>query len=126
MEGVTKYRAGFGGADIKLVVDSVTGNVRVPEVYKTFATEILGRLPELFGFVMPLLETVLGVVLIIGVLTLPAACVSIGTLTMYWLADQLIGQYPIMLILSAVILVSIGAATRFSVTRLSYALRRRH
>lgn len=127
-EGLFKYQAGFGAADIQLVVGSTAGNPRVPGFYKEFTADVLGQFPDLFGVIMPLLETGLGVALILGVLTLPAACGSIATLMMYWLADQLIGQYPIMVLLSAGLLLAPIAARRFSLSRLilSAARRRDH
>lgn len=117
LEGLTKYRAGFGGADIQLVVDSTAGNGRVPEFYQAFTSGILGAAPSLFGFLVPVLEVGLGVALIFGVLTRLCACVSIGTLMLYWLADQLIAQYPIMVVLSTAVLLAPVAATRYSVTQ---------
>jgi thiosulfate dehydrogenase [quinone] large subunit len=55
---------------------------------------------------------------VIGRLSLPAALVSLLTLMTYWSSDQLIAQYPIMGILSAVVIVWLGWATRLSVTSL--------
>lgn len=118
-EGITKYRAGFGAADIALVAQSAASNPRVPDFYKPFAEHVLGGLTGLFGFGMPLLETGFGVAFILGILTLPAAAGSVATLMMYWLADQLIGQYPIMVALSAVILVWPRASRYYGVTSLA-------
>jgi len=62
----------------------------------------------------------------LGLLTRPAVCVSIGTPMTYWLADQLVGQYPVMVSLSVVVLLAPVAATRWSVARLvAHALRDR-
>jgi len=117
-EGITKYRAGFGRADILLVAGSASGNSRVPGFFQWFAENVLGRVPELFGVVMPLLETGLGIALILGILTLPAAVGSVFTLMTYWLADQLIGQYPVMVLLSLCVLLWPLSASRFSLTSL--------
>ena len=125
-EGLIKYRAGFGAADIQLVVDSASSNSRVPDFFKAFTGSVLGGSPELFGFVMPLLEVGLGVVLIAGVLTLPAALMSVLTLMTYWLADQLTASYPIMVALAVVVATWPLVASRISVTTLvERAVRRR-
>ena len=42
LEAATKYRAGFGAADIRRVVESATGNARVPGVYQGLAEALLG------------------------------------------------------------------------------------
>ena len=49
-EGIFKYTAHFGRADILLVVDSAKSNSRVPEYFGAFAGRILGSWPGLFGF----------------------------------------------------------------------------
>jgi thiosulfate dehydrogenase [quinone] large subunit len=115
-EGVLKYHAGFGRADILLVVHSTAQNPRVPDFYKFFTADALGNVPDLFGFGVPLLETCLGIALVLGILTLPAALVSVGELCNYWLADQLITQYPIMMALSAAVAVFAPSASRYSLT----------
>src|SRR5271168_259634 len=76
-EGVFKFTAHFGRADILLVVDSAKSNSRVPEYFGAFAGRVLGSWPGLFGFVIPLLETALGAALVTGVLSLPAALASL-------------------------------------------------
>lgn len=125
-EGLIKYRAGFGTADIQLVVDSTASNSRVPGFFEAFAGGVLGGSPELFGLMMPLLETGLGIVLIAGVVTLPAALMSVVTLMTYWLADQLTASYPIMVVLAVVVAAWPLVASRVSVTGLAErTLRRR-
>ena len=121
-EGIFKYAAHFGRADILLVVDSAKSNSRVPEYFGAFAGRILGSWPGLFGFVIPLLETALGVALVIGVLSLPAALASLLMLMTYWSSDQLIAQYPIMGILSAIVIASSAWAARLSATSLVVSL----
>jgi thiosulfate dehydrogenase [quinone] large subunit len=116
-EGIFKYTAHFGRADILLVVNSAKSNSRVPGYFDALG-HILGSWPGLFGFVMPLLETALGVALFIGMFTLPAALASLLTLMTYWSSDQLIAQYPIMGILSAVVIAWSAWAARFSGTSL--------
>jgi len=118
IEGRTKYQAGFGATDIQLVVESTQSNPRVPELYKVFTENILGQTSGFFGVAIPLLETALGLLLILGIFSLPAACVSIGLLTMYWSADQLIGQYPVMILLSASLLLTPMAMTHYSASSL--------
>lgn len=108
IEGVLKYRAGFGSADIGLVVDSATGNSRTPWWFAPIGAS-MDAVPGLFGVVMPALELLLGVLLFAGILTRAAAFVSIGTLMLYWGADQLIAQYPIMVVLAALALLLPGA-----------------
>ena len=120
-EGTFKYRAHFGRADILLVAHGSKSNSRVPGYFESFAGHILGSWPGLFGVVIPLLETALGVVLVFGVLTLPAALASLLTLMTYWSSDQLIAQYPVMGILSAVVITWSVRAARFSATSLAVA-----
>lgn len=117
-EGIFKYSAHFGRADILLVAEGAKSNSRVPGFFAGFAEQVLGSWPGLFGFVIPLLETALGVALVLGVFTLPAALASVFTLMTYWSSDQLIAQYPIMGILSAIVMVSSPWAARLSVTSL--------
>lgn len=117
-EGIVKYRAHFGRADIELVVQSAAANSRVPGYFGAFSTHVLDPLAGLFGVLMPLLEVGLGTALVAGLLTLPVALMSAGTLMMYWSADQLIGQYPVMVVLSVVVIAFPVAASRFSVTSL--------
>ena len=124
-EGILKYQAGFGRADILLVVQSTAHNPRVPEFYRFFTATALGGAPDLFGFGVPLVEVCLGVALIAGVLTLPAALGSVALLCSYWLADQLIVQYPIMIGLSVVVATFVRAASTFSLSALVLARLRR-
>jgi thiosulfate dehydrogenase [quinone] large subunit len=121
-EGIFKYTAHFGRADILLVVDSAKSNSRVPEYFGLLARHILGTWPSLFGFAIPLLETGLGVALVIGVFSLAAALASLLTLMTYWSSDQLIGQYPIMGALSAVVIAWPVWAARLSTTALVVAV----
>jgi len=123
-EGLLKWHAGFGKADILLVVHSTAQNPRVPPFYKFFTAHALGQAPALFGFAVPLIEFALGVALVLGVLTLPAALASVAELCNYWLADQLIAQYPVMMALSAAVATFAPAASRVSITTLIE--RRRH
>ncbi|WP_329551197.1 hypothetical protein [Streptomyces sp. NBC_00696] len=118
-EGTLKYRANFGAADILLVANSAKSNSRVPDFFKSFADFALGGWPHFFGFVMPLLETTLGVVLVMGVLSLPASLMSGFTLLTYWSADQLITEYPVMAALSMAVIAWPLLASRFSVTTLA-------
>lgn len=118
-EGIVKYRAHFGSADILLVADSASANHRVPEYFVTVADALLRHWPDLFGFATPLFETVTGVVLLVGVFSLPAAVGSLLALMTYWSADQLIAQYPVMGVLSAVVIAFPVAAARVSVTSLA-------
>ena len=86
------------------------------EYFGAFAGAVLGSWPGLFGFAIPLLETVLGLALVVGVLSLPAALASLLTLMTYWSSDQLIAQYPIMGVLSAIVIAWSGWAARLSAT----------
>lgn len=122
-EGLFKYHAGFGKSDILLVTGSVAQNSRVPEFYKWFAAHVLAQAPGFFGFMVPLIEVGLGVALVLGIFTLPIALASTFQLCNYWLSDQLITQYPIMMALSAVVSAFAPAARQYSLTTL--ALRRR-
>ena len=128
-EGITKYRAGFGSADSPGGAAGAAPNTRVPDYFAAFAEHVLGPQAELFGFLMPLLETALVLGLIAGVLTLPAAVNSTLALLSYWSADQLIDQYPVMLGLSVLVVAVPAQAGRFSVTSLALrvvpSLRRR-
>lgn len=115
-EGIVKYHAGFGRADILLVVSSAAQNPRVPGFYRVFTNDVLGHVPTLFGVVVPLVETSLGLALIVGLLTLPAALMSVVQLCSYWLADQLIAQYPVMIALSALVILGGLSSSRYSLT----------
>jgi thiosulfate dehydrogenase [quinone] large subunit len=125
-EGIFKYTAHFGRADILLVAQSADSNSRVPGFFVWFSDHTLHKAPGLFGIAMPLLETLLGLALVLGVLTRLVAFGSIFTLLTYWCADQLIDQYPVMALLSVLILLWPTAAARLSTTTvLLRALRRR-
>lgn len=118
-EGTLKYRAHFGAADILLVANSAKSNSRVPGFFKSFADVALAGWPHFFGVAMPLLETALGVVLVLGVFSLPASLMSAFTLLTYWSADQLITEYPVMAALSMAVIAWPLPAARFSVTTLA-------
>jgi thiosulfate dehydrogenase [quinone] large subunit len=117
-EGYVKYDAHFGQADIGLIVDGATSNSRIPPYFSVVAEHVLHPASALFGAVIPLLETSLGLALLLGLVTLPAAMVSLVTLLTYWSSDQLISQYPVMAALSAAVIAWPAAASRFSVTSL--------
>jgi thiosulfate dehydrogenase [quinone] large subunit len=123
-EGWFKYKAHFGSSDILLVVSSADGNSRVDPLFRAFVDFALRGWPGFFGFVVPLMESALGVALILGVFTLPAAAVSLLNLMNYWSADQLIAQYPIIGVLSVAVLAFSGYATLFSATSLTVFLAR--
>lgn len=114
-EGYVKYHAGFGRSDILLVVQSAANNPRVPEVFRWFTAEVMGRFPDLFGIVVPFTETALGVALILGIVPRLAALATVTLLSSYWLSDQLVIQYPVIMLLAAIVLVSGEAASRVAV-----------
>lgn len=103
-EAIIKWHAGFGSADINLVVDSTRTNDRVPDFYRFFTTHVLADAPSLFGVGVPLLEVALSVLLLAGVASRWVAVLSVCQLASYWLADQLIWEYPIMTVLSALVI----------------------
>ncbi|WP_336653407.1 MULTISPECIES: hypothetical protein [unclassified Leucobacter] len=123
IEGVVKVRAGFGASDILLVADGAVRNTRVPEWFAPIGALMRG-IPAVFGVGIPMLELLLGAVFAVlavgGLLALlrvrgvahrsprrvttVAALVSGGTLALYWTSDQLIAQYPVMLVLSLLLL----------------------
>jgi len=110
-EGILKYRAGFGSADILLVAQGTAGNSRVPFFFRPLGA-LMQAAPDLFGIAIPALEVALGVLLVLGlgrVLTTIAALGSIATLMLYWSSDQLIAQYPAMVLLSALVLALPGS-----------------
>lgn len=113
LEGILKYRAGFGAADIELVARSTAGNSRTPWWFVPLGGA-MDSAAGLFGVVIPALETLLGALLLVGLMTSPVALASIGTLMLYWASDQLIAQYPVMVLLSALVLV-LPSAGRFGV-----------
>ena len=75
LEGLVKYQAGFGSADILLVAHAGDSNSRVPGYFTAFAHATLEQAPWLWSR-NPLLETGLGVALILGAFTRAAALVS--------------------------------------------------
>ena len=115
-EGAIKLRAGFGGSDILLVASGALDNHRVPEYFRFFASTALHDHSALLGFVTPVVEIGLGAALIAGILTAPVALASLATLLMYWSADQLIDEYPVMALLSGVVLAFAGTCSRITVT----------
>ncbi|MFE6996815.1 DoxX family protein [Microbacterium sp. NPDC057659] len=120
LEGIEKYRAGFGASDILLVADGAARNPRTPWWFAPLDAG-MQTIPVLFGFVIPALEVLLGIALIAGLFTRLAALASIATLMLYWGSDQLVDQYPVMVLLSALVLAAPGAG-RYGVgmfTRLS-------
>ncbi len=117
-EALVKWQAGFGRSDILLVVSSTGQNPRVPDFYSFFTQNVLGAVPDLFGFAVPLIEFGLGVLLVLGAFTLPVALASAAELINYWFADQLITQYPIMMGLSIVVATFSRSASRLSLTEL--------
>ncbi|MDP5228208.1 MULTISPECIES: hypothetical protein [Arthrobacter] len=126
-ESRTKFAAGFGAADIGLVVQSTAGNSRVPGWYADLLAHTIGAAPALAGVAVPLTEGALGVLLVLGVLPRWVAAAATLVLASYWLSDQLIVQYPVMLALGAVVLLFPAAAARLSVVQLVPWLRtRRH
>lgn len=125
-EGLFKYSAHFGRADILLVADSARANSRVPGYFAVMADNVLREWPGLFGVVMPLMETLLGVALILGIRPQLVGLASLLTLLTYWSSDQLIAQYPVMAALSAVVIAWPVAAARLSCPDLWDAWRRRH
>lgn len=116
-EGIFKYSAHFGRADILLIAHSAQTNTRVPEYFTVFSDSVLRAWPGLFGVAIPLLETALGAVLILGLLPQPAAMVSLLMLLTYWSSDQLITQYPVMAALSAVIIAFPAPSGHYSIRR---------
>jgi thiosulfate dehydrogenase [quinone] large subunit len=124
-EGLLKYHAHFGAPDIGLVVSSAASNTRVSPLFRWFTTHVLGSWPTLFGGVVPLLETSLGLALILGVLPKLAAFGSALQLCFYWSADQLVAQYPLMAALSAVVLVLGTVSHPLSILSLTRTARRR-
>lgn len=117
-EGITKYRAHFGAPDVLLVAGNADTSSRVPGYFRVFSDATLKQAPHLFGLVIPLLETSLGVALVLGVLTWLTAAGSLFQLLTYWCADQLIDQYPAMALLSAVLMLWPATAGRISVKAL--------
>lgn len=123
VEGVVKIRSGFGSADILLVADGASGNTRVPGWFAPLGALMRG-IPAVFGIGIPVLELALGAVFAVlaaGALLAVlrrrpakarwrqriatiAAVASGGTLALYWASDQLIAQYPAMLLLSLLLL----------------------
>lgn len=101
------------------MANSAKSNSRVPGYFKSFSDVTLAEWPHFFGFAMPLLETALGVALVLGVFSLPASFMSAFTLLTYWSADQLITEYPIMLALSTVVVAWPLMASHFSATTLA-------
>lgn len=113
LEGIEKYRAGFGASDILLVADGAARNPRTPWWFAPLDAG-MQAFPVLFGFAIPALEVLLGLLLTAGLFTRLAALASIATLMLYWGSDQLVDQYPVMVLLSAVVL-AVPSAGRYGV-----------
>lgn len=124
-EGYLKLQAGFGKADILLVADGASSNTRIPDYFTFVADTLLHPFAAPVGFVVPLLEVGLGVALITGVLTLPLAFGSLANLMVYWSSDLLVGAYPIMGILSGLLIAWPAVASYYSVSTLVRSRRSR-
>lgn len=117
-EGVFKVRAGFSRADIGLVVDGATSNPRVPAAFAWFAQTVMRPSAALLGHGIPLVEIALGLLLVLGVGTTWVVIVSTATLALYWSSDQLVGQYPVMMVLGVAAIVAAGPARHATVPAL--------
>lgn len=117
-EGKLKFDAGFGSADILLVAGRAATDTRVPGYFSWFARNTLAQAPGLFGVAMPVVETAVGIALVLGILTRVATLGSVLLLSSYWMADQLIAQYPVMLLLSVAVLMAPDAARAISLSAL--------
>lgn len=124
-EGLVKWHAGFGRADILLVADGARSNTRIPGFFAFFADHLLRPMADVAGIVVPIVEVGLGVALILGILTLPVALASLLNLMTYWSSDQLVTQYPVMGALSGVLIAWPAAASRLSVPAFIMARRAR-
>lgn len=114
-EGIVKWHAGFGRADILLVADGARSNNRIPGFFEFFADHLLRPMADVAGIVVPIVEVGLGIALILGILTLPVALASLLNLMTYWASDQLVTQYPVMGALSVLLIAWPVAASRLSV-----------
>ncbi|MGJ6980694.1 hypothetical protein ACSDQ9_09230 [Aestuariimicrobium soli] len=118
LEGITKYRAHFGAADIGFLVSGSETNERIPGYFEWLAHAVMSPLRVPLGFAMPAVEVALGLALILGVLPLAAALASIALLATYWSGDLLIAQYPVMLLLSAGMVMAPKVSGRWGITSL--------
>lgn len=123
-EGVHKVAAGFGAADIALVVEAAHTS-RIPAVFAAFADTVMRPLAPLFGVGVPLWELLLGFVLIVGVAPRAAAIASTATLLTYWSSDQLAPVYPLAGFLGLLVLAAPLAARRWTLDHAITAGRRR-
>jgi hypothetical protein len=62
-------------------------DVEVPNQFAALVESVSGNWPGFFGSVIPLLETRLGIALIFGALSLPAALLSLLAPITYWSSD---------------------------------------
>lgn len=125
-EGLVKWHAGFGRADILLVADGARSNNRVPGYFQFFADHLLRPMADVAGVVVPIVEVGLGVALILGIFTLPVALGSLFNLMTYWCSDQLVSQYPVMGALSALLIAWPAAASRISLPTILASRRSPH
>lgn len=123
-EGLQKVDAGFGAADIALVVETAHTS-RIPAVFAWFADTVMRPLAPLFGVGVPLWELLLGFLLIVGVAPRAAAIASTATLLTYWSSDQLAPVYPLAGFLGLLVLVAPLAARRWTLDHAITAGRRR-
>lgn len=114
-EGYVKFHAHFGSADILLVVAGAGPNSRVPGYFQAIADNLLRPAAGLAGVLTPLTEVGLGVALIVGLFSVPVAIGSAILLATYWSSDQLIAQYPIMIVLSVAVVAGHAYVDRWSV-----------
>lgn len=123
-EGVIKLRAGFGASDILLVADGADGS-RAASAAVPIADLLMRPLAGLLGPLIPFLEVGLGLVLVLGVLVVPAAVVAAGVVGTYWAMDLLTVAYPAMVVLTALVLATAAHQGATSPARLFVARRRR-
>lgn len=123
-EGVQKVAAGFGAADIALVVEAAHTS-RIPAAFTAVADTVLRPLAPLFGVGVPLWELLLGFLLAAGVAPRAAAIASTSTLLTYWSSDQLTPAYPLAGVLGLLVLAAPVAARRWTLARAITARRRR-
>ncbi|MGE8205970.1 DoxX family membrane protein [Heyndrickxia sp. NPDC080065] len=117
-QGVFKLQAHFTMSGLS---EAVANNNVTPDWFKFFMVHFVERNMSLFNLLIPWGETLVGLGLILGILTLPAILCAIFMNLNYWLSNM-IYIYPVQLSIAVILLLGNKYTSYFSVTRLYFYL----